>query len=130
MKRLDTTHVRYMRLPNNLFIMETICNHGRFNTCCLFLGIEFLSDVITADGVHIKKHIRKGVVDQVHKPSVLANFRHVGQSQGKCYGYLFTETMMESLTLHIIQSKQPMIGDGFVVALWIKCTNDMNWVGK
>jgi ribonuclease HI len=66
---------RQQRNPVDTYIMQDLCNgyngsleeKRRFNYCRLFLKVELLSDITTADGKAIRKNIWHGQKDQCHE---------------------------------------------------------------
>jgi hypothetical protein len=75
LRRIATTGQLKERFDWDSFIMEDMCKSQqwsteekkKFNYCRLYLRVELLSDVMTADGKAIRRHIWKGIVDHTHE---------------------------------------------------------------
>jgi hypothetical protein len=74
LRRKDSKYVRTPRNKDDSYLMEDICQvklwsaeeMRKFNYCRLYLGVELLSDIITADGKAIRKRLWSGVIDVTH----------------------------------------------------------------
>jgi hypothetical protein len=71
-RRLDNKHERCLWNKNDSFIMEDVCTgikwtieeKQKINYCRIYLGVELLSDIITADGRTIRRNMWKGTFDK------------------------------------------------------------------
>jgi hypothetical protein len=72
LRRVSNVPNQQMRFEGDACIMVSVCakckwelsSIGSFNYCRLFLGVELLSDIITADGTTIRQILWKGHKDE------------------------------------------------------------------
>jgi hypothetical protein len=72
---------RPQRFPTDSYIMREVCKYKwtknilrQCNYCRLYLQVELLSDIVTADGKNIRRNIWKGIQDQGHEKFVKLHY--------------------------------------------------------
>jgi hypothetical protein len=81
-KRVRLDSDRVLRHPNDKYVMEDICynpiwninQQKQFNYCRLFLQVELLSEILTADGKGVRRNIWKGLKDTGHENFAKSNY--------------------------------------------------------